>query len=226
MLKETIHFTDFNGDAQTTVEYFNLTKNEIIDLENSIEGGLANMMRRVEDNPTLGGILDLLKKLTHASYGLKSDDGKYFDKSPEITNRFIRSAFYDDFLFDLVDNDAAKGLAFIKGIIPAQLLDAAERQLATNQASAQAAQQYQPDARAQFAAAQAQRQSLSEGMVQDPVVTKAIINQEATKANTPQQYDLEAYLAWKASQESASQPAEVDRTEPEFRVRESDPNYG
>jgi hypothetical protein len=216
MLKETIHFTDFNGDAQTTVEYFNLTKNEIIDLESSIEGGLANMMRRVEDNPTLGGVLDLLKTLTHASYGIKSDDGKYFDKSPEITNRFIRSAFYDDFLFDLVDNDAAKGLAFIKGIIPAQLLDAAERQLAISQASDQATQQYQPNARAQFAAAQAQREAAAvQNAVPDP---KVLIN--------AQQYDVEAFLAWQASQASAHQPAEVDRTEPEFRVRESDQNYG
>lgn len=149
MLKQTISFTDFNDNSATTVEYFNLTKNEIIDLEESIPGGLTTLVRRVDDNPTAAGVLELLKVLAKASYGVKSEDGKFFRKSEQITDDFVHSAFYDDFLFGLIENDAAKGLDFIKGIIPVQLLNEAEKQIAANAAG----QDYQPDARALFASA-------------------------------------------------------------------------
>lgn len=206
MLKETIHFTDFNDQPAVTVEYFNLTKNEIIDLEEKVDGGLSTAMRKVEDNPTAGSVLALMKILTHASYGIKSDDGKYFEKSDEIRGRFISSAYYDDFLFSLLENDAVKGLAFIRGVIPPSLLEAAERQIA----STQAAQQYAPDARAQFAQAQ---QAAAAVAHPEPAPLVPQVNP------SPEDKSYQEFLAWKASQEKQT---EVPASQNAFRVPEQE----
>ena len=231
MLKETIRFTDFNDQPAVTVEYFNLTKNEIIDLEDSIEGGLAAMMRKVEDNPTAGGVLNLLKTLTHAAYGIKSDDGKFFDKSPEITNKFVHSAFYDDFLFSLLENDSVKGLQFIRGIIPSGLLEAAEAQVSSTQANQQATAQYQPSARDVFAQATPPSQFVPQP-APEPLQTAATAPAPAPTVDEKSYAEFQAWqarqaqdatdkAAREASERSGTQiPAEA------FRVQEPDPYQG
>lgn len=227
MLKETIQFTDFNDNAAVTVEYFNLTKNEIIDLEGSIEGGLSAELRKVQDNPTAKGLLDLLKIIAHASYGIKSQDGKFFEKSPEITNRFIHSAFYDDFLFSLLENDATKGLAFIRGVIPAQLLEAAEKQIAGKQyAGVDSTPVYEPSARERFAAAQAE----SAAIVPQPAITI-----QENSAPAPQHFpgprnaeEWAQYQAWQDQKNAAqaTQASSAPASPDSFRVREEEPLQG
>lgn len=226
MLKETIHFTDYNGEPATTVEYFNLNKNEIIDLEASVEGGLAAMMHRIQDNPTAKGVLELLKTLTHAAYGIKSDDGKYFDKSPEITNRFIRSAYYDDFLFSLIENDAVKGLEFIKGVIPPKLLEAAENQLQGKQATEAAQVNYEPNARERFAAIQAAK--AESGQVAQPQVGSPAQSARPlpTSGETESSTEFAEFQEWKRQQEAAkaTQAASAPASPDAFRIRENNPD--
>jgi len=212
MLKETIHFTDFNDEPAVTTEYFNLSKNEIITLEKSIPGGLASMMRKVQDNATIDNILDLLKILTHASYGIKSDDGKFFDKSPEITNRFVRSAFYDDYLFSLLENDAAKGLAFIKGVLPQSLVDAAEKQIT----STQAAQGYQPDARESF-----ERAQTAKSVPVQPTPPSTFVPSAPEPAIEPQRAPYPA--PQDAAEAEAFRQWQAERAAQAFRVREEEP---
>lgn len=231
MLKETIHFTDFNNQPASTVEYFNLSKNEIIDLEASIEGGLASMMRRVEDNPTAKGVLELLKTLTHASYGIKSDDGRYFEKSDEITKRFISSAFYDDFLFSLVENDAQKGLAFIRGILPAKLVADAETQIALNQNSqaAEIPQTYAPSAPELFAAQQESARQVMQ--LNQPEYPKFEQNQPALTPSSDQlspedEAEFRAWQARKRAAESTQTTAAAPASPDAFRVREEEPVQG
>lgn len=247
MLKETITFTDFNDNPATEVIYFNLTKNELIDLEASVDGGLSAMMRSVEDNPTAKNVLELLKTLTHASYGLKSPDGKYFDKSPEITNRFIHSAFYDDFLFSLIENDAQKGLAFIRGIVPAPLLAEAEKQIQARQNSEVDRTAYAPSARETFAAAQEQKITQSapdnSGFFGQPSYPQFNQQDTAIQAITPPAEtaalrktldnatpeELERFRAWMAAkdaEQATSNPASAPASPDAFRVREEDPAAG
>ena len=46
MLKKTVTYTDYNGSERTEDFYFNLTKAEIMEMELSTSGGLAEMLRR------------------------------------------------------------------------------------------------------------------------------------------------------------------------------------
>ena len=56
MLKKTITYTDYNGSERTEDFYFNLTKAEIMEMEMSTTGGLAEMIQRIvaaQDTPAI-----------------------------------------------------------------------------------------------------------------------------------------------------------------------------
>ena len=46
MLKKTINYTDYNGNERTEDFYFNLTEAEILEMEMSKTGGLADVESR------------------------------------------------------------------------------------------------------------------------------------------------------------------------------------
>jgi hypothetical protein len=56
MIKETITYTDYNGVERKEDFYFNLTKAEIMEMEMSTQGGMAEMIQRIvaaQDQPAI-----------------------------------------------------------------------------------------------------------------------------------------------------------------------------
>lgn len=47
MLKKTISYTDYDGNKRVEDCYFNLSKAELSEMELSIDGGLASMLKRI-----------------------------------------------------------------------------------------------------------------------------------------------------------------------------------
>jgi hypothetical protein len=128
MLKKTIKYTDYNGKEQTEDFYFNLTKSEIIAKEAASEGGYSERLTRVGQSKKGAEIMAVFQELVADSYGEKSEDGKQFAKSPEISARFMQSAAYDVFFMELVTN-AEAAVAFANGIMPPDLLEAARKDI-------------------------------------------------------------------------------------------------
>ena len=137
MLKKTVNYEDFDGNKRTEDLYFNLTKLEAtefaLDLPDEItdevvkEGAsAANMEAATRIVQKLGGkgIIDYIRKLVLKSYGVKSEDGKRFIKSEEISTEFSQTMAFDNLMMELLtdDDEAAK---FINGVIPADLANAA-----------------------------------------------------------------------------------------------------
>ena len=118
MLKKTIAYTDYNGVERTEDFYFNLTKAELMEMEMSTTGGLAEMIDRIvkaQDGPA---IIKVFKDLVLKAYGEKSPDGKRFVKSDEIAIAFAQTEAYSQLFMELAtDPDAAA--AFVNGIVPA-----------------------------------------------------------------------------------------------------------
>lgn len=124
MLKKTMTYTDFNGNVRTEDFYFNLTKAEALDFQTSVHGGLSTMLKRLVATEDLPGLMKIFRDLVRASYGVKSDDGRRFMKSEELTRAFVETQAYSDLYTELATNDeeAAK---FIKAILPPDLSEAA-----------------------------------------------------------------------------------------------------
>lgn len=120
MLKKTITYTDYNGSERTEDFYFNLSKAEIMEMEMSISGGLAEMIQRIVAAQDAPAIIKIFKDLVLKAYGQKSPDGKRFIKSEEITTEFSQTEAYSQLFMELAtDADAAS--KFVNGIVPADL---------------------------------------------------------------------------------------------------------
>ena len=118
MLKQTITYTDYNGTERTEDFYFNLTKAEIMEMEMSTDGGLAEMIQRIVAAKDSASIIKVFKDLILKAYGEKSADGRRFIKSDEISQNFAQTEAYSQLFMELAtDSDAAA--KFVNGIVPA-----------------------------------------------------------------------------------------------------------
>lgn len=120
MLKKTIKWTDFNGAEREEDFYFNLTKAEIMEMQMSTTGGLAEMINRVvaaQDGPA---IIKIFKDLVLKAYGKKSDDGRRFIKSDEIADEFAQTEAYSILFMELATN-ADSAADFVNGIVPVDM---------------------------------------------------------------------------------------------------------
>ena len=131
MLKKTIKYTDFNDNEVSEDFYLNLSKAELIEMETSSNGGLKNKLERLINTRDISAIMNLFKEIIVSSYGVKSDDGKKFMKSKEITDDFIQSNAYSELYVELASNSDA-AIEFITGIIPKDLSKQIDQKMIDN----------------------------------------------------------------------------------------------
>lgn len=117
MYKKTMTFTDFNGNERTETFWFNLTEAEVVEMENGVSGGLTNMLENIVAAQDRTAIIDTFKNLILKAYGVKTADGRGFDKSPEVVKAFADTQAYSDLFMELsLDSKAAS--EFFNGILP------------------------------------------------------------------------------------------------------------
>lgn len=117
MLKETIKYTDYEGNEREEDFYFNLNKAELMEMQLSTEGGLEKRIQKIISLQNGKEIIELFKAIILKAYGEKSDDGKRFIKNQEIRDSFEQSEAYSE-LFMKLATDADAATKFINGVIP------------------------------------------------------------------------------------------------------------
>lgn len=120
MIKKTITYTDYNGVERTENFYFNLSKAEIMEMEMSTDGGMAESVQKIVDAKDVPAIIRVFKDLVLKAYGVKSDDGRRFIKSKELAEAFEQTEAYSEIFMELA-TDADAAAKFINGIVPANL---------------------------------------------------------------------------------------------------------
>lgn len=119
MLKKTITYTDYNGNQRTKDFYFNLNKAEIMRMEMSTRGGMAERIQRIVDAQDTPAIIEIFEDLIQKSYGVKTAEGGFI-KRPEDLEAFMATEAYSELFMELAtDADAAAN--FINGIVPAEV---------------------------------------------------------------------------------------------------------
>lgn len=129
MLTKTIEYTDYNGVERSEDFSFNLTKAEIMEMEMSIVGGLAELINKIVAAQDAPQLIKLFKDLILKAYGEKSADGKRFVKSDELREAFSQTEAYSILFMELAEN-ADEAARFINGIIPADLSKELQKQQA------------------------------------------------------------------------------------------------
>lgn len=120
MIKKEITYTDYNGIERKETFWFHLSKAELLDMMMASDGDYAETVQRIIDAKDVPALISMFKDLMMKSYGVKSEDGRRFVKSKELTEEFEQSAAYSDLYMELV-TDTDKAIEFVTGIIPADL---------------------------------------------------------------------------------------------------------
>ena len=120
MIKKTITYKDYNQVERTEDFYFNLSKAEVMEMEMSTSGGLAEMITRIVAAQDQPAIIKIFKDLILKAYGEKSPDGKRFIKSDELSIAFSQTEAYSQLFMELA-TDAEAASAFVNGIVPADM---------------------------------------------------------------------------------------------------------
>ena len=126
MLKETIKYVDFNDLEREEDYYFNLTRTELIRMEMSKNGSLTGLLTKITKANDMPDIFEAMESLILKAYGEKSIDGRFFNKSEEISNNFMNSPAYDK-LFEKLTTDANYAYKFLMGILPKDLAEEARK---------------------------------------------------------------------------------------------------
>lgn len=155
MHTHTITYENFNGETKTKQVNFNLTEAELTKLQKDYldVGGINKVMDEAIASGDTKQLLDFFELLVHRSYGIKSADGEEFDKSPEIMAHFEFQAYYSNLYMSFFEDEGRVGQAFIRAVMPADLIAKAEAnvrgegELHAAAEKAQAAQTLKPDAR-------------------------------------------------------------------------------
>lgn len=131
MLARVFTYTDYDGNERTETCHFNLNKAEVAEMELSFDGGLAKYLNKIAEAKDGKAIMEKFKWLILKAYGEKSNDGRRFQKSEEISKAFEETEMYNQLFMELI-TDAKKAAAFVEAILPKNDSDKPNLQVATN----------------------------------------------------------------------------------------------
>ena len=120
MLKKTIKYMDFNGVEREEDFWFNLMESEITEMELSKQGGLTESIKRIVQTQDGPKIIEIFKEIILKAYGEKSEDGRRFIKSKELSEAFSQTNAYSNLFMELSMDDKSAA-EFINGIVPPEM---------------------------------------------------------------------------------------------------------
>ena len=107
MLVKTIEYTDYDGVTRKEKFYFNLSKAELTEMQLSKDGGFSNKLQRIVDAKDVPQLIAVFKEIIFKSYGIKSDDGRRFIKSAQISEEFSQTEAYSKLFMELITDEKA-----------------------------------------------------------------------------------------------------------------------
>lgn len=120
MLKKTVTYDDFFGKKRTEDFYFHYNKAELLEMEMESDGGYSARVQRIANANSHSELFHLVKEFVLGAYGVKSDDGRMFDKGEKIRNSFERCPAYEIIMLELTTGpDCTEALSeFINKVVP------------------------------------------------------------------------------------------------------------
>jgi hypothetical protein len=122
MIKITMQYKDFDENTRTEDFWFHLSEAEIAEWHLTHEGeDLKDYLERIIATTDRKELIKIFKELLVRSIGRRTEDGRRFEKSDDITKDFMQTNAYSD-LFMRLAVDAPYAADFFNGIVPKDLL--------------------------------------------------------------------------------------------------------
>lgn len=134
MLPKKITYTDYDGVVRTETFYFNMTEAELTMYQLERSGGMKQHLEKIVEGLDQPKILDIFRDIIHRSYGEKSEDGRRFIKSNELSTAFEQTEAYSVLVMELLSDEKAAS-DFINGLMPASLREKATTATANGNAN-------------------------------------------------------------------------------------------
>jgi hypothetical protein len=130
MYTKTIKYTDFRGKEREKTYYFNLTQQELVEMQSSVDGGLDEYGKRIIESQNVPEVMALFKKLILKSYGEISPDGDRFIKVDPVrgnlADEFAQTNAFSQLYMEFLEHPEA-GADFFNQVIPAEVREMAEK---------------------------------------------------------------------------------------------------
>ena len=120
MIKWTVEYTDYNDNPVKEDLYFHLNKAELMEMNLNANGAYGEFINRIANSRDYKALGEEFKNIILKGYGVKSDDGRTFRKSPEMAKEFEQSEAYATLYMELI-SDADKLAKFVRGMVPKDL---------------------------------------------------------------------------------------------------------
>lgn len=120
MFKKSLTYKDWNGVERTEEFRFNLSKTDIQLLNAKHPGGLFNYMKSCYEAMDVPKMMDFFVMLIMESYGVVSEDGRRFEKSPELSKAFQETKAFDE-IFQWLYNEKGAINEFLTKVVPDDL---------------------------------------------------------------------------------------------------------
>lgn len=131
MTSRTIKYTDFKGNEREKTYYFNLTQQELIEMQSSVDGGLSEYGKRIIEAQNVPEVMALFKKLILMSYGEISPDGDRFIKNDPVRGRladeFAQTNAFSQLYMEFLEHPE-RGAEFFSDIVPAEIREAVKNE--------------------------------------------------------------------------------------------------
>lgn len=117
MFRYDTTYTDWNGVERTESFFFHFSEAEAFEMELTKEGRLSEHLQRIINAMDQPALIKEFKEIVLKAYGEKSEDGKRFIKSKELSDAFSQTVVYSELFMKLASDDkfAAK---FVNKVIP------------------------------------------------------------------------------------------------------------
>jgi hypothetical protein len=128
MYQKKIAYKDFLGNDRERTFLFNLTEAELVEMQSSVPGGLAEYGRRIIESQNVPEVMKLFKELILMSYGELSPDGDMFIKKDKDGHRladdFAQTNAYVKLYMEFIEHPE-EGAKFFNSVIPAEISEKA-----------------------------------------------------------------------------------------------------
>ena len=117
MYKKTITYTDLNGKERTEDHYFNINKAELSMLEYKYPEGMDNYLKDVIDREDKVKMMEFFHELILSAYGVKTEDGKHFEKNADLRHKFETSEAFSEIFYSIFSDEKEMD-RFVKSVMP------------------------------------------------------------------------------------------------------------
>lgn len=126
MIKKTFVMENFEGVTVIEEFRFHLSKIELSEKEILSEGLYRKRLEAISETSKASEVYPLLKEFILDSVGRVSEDGTYFEKTPEIQRKFMQCGAYEMLVFEILQDSKAAS-EFMNGLMPADLVAEAQK---------------------------------------------------------------------------------------------------